>query len=224
MDDFEIMNKDADKMMSSEDINLVFAAASQENEELIKNVKIETLDLKREVDVGEQKITKEELVVAQKNDKVISPIYQILNEKLDLKKSERKLLGNASITLLKQRKKLYFQNDVLYRKTKTLNQIVLPERFHSLVYTELHEKLAHLSSERVLELARDRFSWPQMKNDIEHYIRKRCRCILSYGIRISNTSFQLFPVSQDLECYVGLTFGLGLCSVQVYICNLGVVM
>ena len=47
VDDFEIMNKEADKMMSSEDINLVFAAASQENEELIKNVKIETLDLKR---------------------------------------------------------------------------------------------------------------------------------------------------------------------------------
>ena len=179
VDDFERVKDEADKMISSEDINLVFASVSHKDEDLIKNIRIDTLDLKHEVNVGEKRITKEEIVEAQKDDKVISPVYKIVEKQLNLKKSERKMLSNESIILLKQRKKLCIENGVLYRRTKTLNQLVLPERFHSLVYSELHEKLAHLSSERVLELARKRFYWPKMKKSIEYFIRKRCRCIIS---------------------------------------------
>ena len=58
-----------------------------------------------------------------------------------------------------------------------LKQVVLPEMYHSLVYSELHKKLAHLSSDRVLELARKRFYWPKMQ--IDFFIKKRCRCIIS---------------------------------------------
>ena len=65
-----------------------------------------------------------------------------------------------------------FENGILIRKTKTLKQIVLPERFHPVVYSELNQKLAHLGSERVLELAKKRFYWPKMKKDIEFFIKK----------------------------------------------------
>ena len=59
--------------------------------------------------------------------------------------------------LMKQWKKLVIENGVLTRKTTSFNQIVLPEKFHSMVYSELHEKLAHLGADRVLELAKKRF-------------------------------------------------------------------
>ena len=39
--------------------------------------------------------------------------------------------------------------------------------------------MAHLGSEKVLELARRRFYWPRMQNHIDHYIRKQCRCIIA---------------------------------------------
>ena len=63
------------------------------------------------------------------------------------------------------------------RSTKKYKQVVLPTKFHSIGYTELHGKLAHLGSECVLELARARFYWPKMKNDVEFFIQKKCGCI-----------------------------------------------
>lgn len=82
--------------------------------------------------------------------------------------------------LFRGRKKLRVEKGVLlYRKTAVAKQIVLPELYCPIVYTELHENLGHLGSEKVLELARKRFFWPYMKKDIEFYVKKQCRCIVS---------------------------------------------
>ena len=48
---------------------------------------------------------------------------------------------------------------------------------HDIVYTELHEKMGHLGTEKVLDLARRRFYWPGMYKDIDTYIRKKCQCV-----------------------------------------------
>lgn len=37
--------------------------------------------------------------------------------------------------------------------------------------------MGHVGTERVLHLARERFYWPHMKNDVEDYITKKCSCI-----------------------------------------------
>ena len=115
---------------------------------------------------------------AQKDDKVIYPVFKILKENVNLKRAEGKSLCKESKIRLKQSKKLFFENNVLFRRTKTVKQVVLPEMYHSLVYSELHEKLANLSSDRVMELARKRFYWPKMQRDIEFFIKKRCRYII----------------------------------------------
>ena len=65
------------------------------------------------------------------------------------------------------------------RKTALSTQIVLPKLYHNLVFEELHNKMGHLRSEKVVELARKIFYWPYMQKDIEFYIRKQCRCIVS---------------------------------------------
>ena len=67
---------------------------------------------------------------------------------------------------------MIIKDGVLMRKTARYSQVVLPERYHRVVYVELHEKLAHLGADRVLELAKKRFYWPRMKNRIEDFIRK----------------------------------------------------
>ncbi|CAB4026003.1 Retrovirus-related Pol poly from transposon 412 [Paramuricea clavata] len=62
---------------------------------------------------------------------------------------------------------------ILYRG----QQLVLPTKYRSLVFRELHEKMGHLGPERVFNLARERFYWPGMKNDIEHFITHVCSCV-----------------------------------------------
>ena len=89
---------------------------------------------------------------AQQEDSVGS-VYDIVLQKKELQRAEMKALSKESKTLLRQRRKLEIVNNVLVRQTKTLRQIVLPECYHRLVYRELHEKLGHLGSEKVWDLA-----------------------------------------------------------------------
>ncbi len=69
------------------------------------------------------------------------------------------------------------KDGILRRKSGSCDQIVLPRKFHRTVLTELHDKMGHLGPERVLHLARDRFYWPRMQSDVEHYVKNICRCI-----------------------------------------------
>ena len=39
--------------------------------------------------------------------------------------------------------------------------------------------MAHLGSEKVIDLAQHRFYWPYMGKDIKNYIQKKCRCVVS---------------------------------------------
>ena len=58
-----------------------------------------------------------------------------------------------------------------------VKQICLPPKLHEIVYTELHEKMGHLGSDRTLALARDKFNWPGMAKDMNHYVTEVCRCL-----------------------------------------------
>ncbi len=55
------------------------------------------------------------------------------------------------------------------------SQSCQPHRQTALTY--LHNNMGHVGVERVLSLVRERFYWPFMKNDIEEYITRKCRCI-----------------------------------------------
>lgn len=42
---------------------------------------------------------------------------------------------------------------------------------------ELHVKIGHLGSKRVLSLAKDCFFWPGIAKDIQHYVGNICTCV-----------------------------------------------
>lgn len=65
------------------------------------------------------------------------------------------------------------KSGILYHRS----QVVLPQEFRRRVFKELHEDMGHLGSERVLALARERFYWPYMRRDIEHFVNHVCRCL-----------------------------------------------
>ena len=60
-----------------------------------------------------------------------------------------------------------------------VNQAILPEHLRKTVYKEFHEEMGHLGSERVIDLACERFFWPRMRQDITHYVTKVCPCLKS---------------------------------------------
>ena len=125
------------------------------------------------------KVSPEKLQEKQKEDTVVGPVYAAVLAGARPKKAVWGELSRDSKLLMRNFNKLSIRNGVLLRKTQKHTQIVLPEEFHKLVYVELHDKMAHLGVEKVVDLAVQRFYWPRMATDIQWYIQKQCRCVVS---------------------------------------------
>ena len=82
--------------------------------------------------------------------------------------------------LLRQWHKLELRDGVLYRKWvdhgRPLYQLVLPKQFRKRALEGVHDEVGHLGAERALHLARARFFWPGMANDIEEKCSRCERC------------------------------------------------
>ena len=169
----------ADKNLSVEDTSLLLSAAARKEDEVDVNlVHVNTIGTE-EVGTSDNRIGKEKLKEAQIADKVIGPVYQLVKEggKFSSKELEE-CTGEVKI-LHRQIPKMRLENGVLVRETATLKQLVLPECFQKLVFDELHVKLGHLGPDRVEELAKRRFYWPRMRETIDRFVTKQCRCIAS---------------------------------------------
>ena len=124
-------------------------------------------------------ISRKELKDAQRSDVVIGPVLEYVESGIRPKRQIWSQLSRESKLLMRNFAKLKITNDgVLIRKTAKYRQIVLPQQFRQLVYSELHVKMAHIGSERVIDMAQQRFYWPHMARDIENFIRKKCRCVV----------------------------------------------
>ena len=124
-------------------------------------------------------VSKEELAEKQKHDDIIGPVYRAVLIGCRPKRKEWAELSQESRLLMRNFGKLRLRDGVLLRYTTKFSQIVLPKEMYQLVYTELHEKMAHLGVEKVVNLAQQRFYWPRMASDIKDYIQKKCRCIVN---------------------------------------------
>ena len=109
------------------------------------------------------------------------PIHQIIQQKLMNQKLSPAKRANEhpnTKTMMHEWNKLHLEKDgLLYRHNGTYKQLVLTVKFHKLVFHQLHEEMGHLGSERAVNLARQRFYWPHMKSDNEHYITNLCSCV-----------------------------------------------
>ncbi|KAL1267687.1 hypothetical protein QQF64_033050 [Cirrhinus molitorella] len=119
-----------------------------------------------------------EIKEAQMNDHEISPVYEC---KLSGTKPEVKQLKTYSPKtkcLFHEWEKLTINQDgILCQTTSIRTQLVLPEKYKGTVLRELHDEMGHQGTDRTLSLIRERFFWPHMQADIEHYVTKTCRCL-----------------------------------------------
>ena len=121
---------------------------------------------------------KQHLAQAQKDDPIIGRVLAYKCQGEELTAADRHAEHPKVRVLMREWKKLEQAADgILYRKTKKGRQLVLPSRYHRMVYKHLHEDLGHLGPDRAIEMARERFYWPGMAREIEHHIKNVCQCI-----------------------------------------------
>ena len=81
---------------------------------------MDSLDV--EIRAGSPKISREELKVAQKNDRIIGPVYELIEKNLKINRDLRKKNRKIGL-LLKQMGKLRLVDGILVRKTVKFEQI-----------------------------------------------------------------------------------------------------
>lgn len=63
------------------------------------------------------------------------------------------------------------------REQSEVEQLVLPAEYKERVLQLLHNDMGHLGVERTVTLVRERFFWPYMAKEIEHYVTRQCSCV-----------------------------------------------
>uniref|UniRef100_A0A7N9AYF5 Gypsy retrotransposon integrase-like protein 1 n=1 Tax=Mastacembelus armatus TaxID=205130 RepID=A0A7N9AYF5_9TELE len=123
-------------------------------------------------------IPKEQLSEAQKTEPIIGPVLQWKQVGSRPRFRELKAFSPKTKCLFREWEKLVLDSDcILYRATAARKQLVLPEQYKKMVLEELHNNMGHQGVDRTVSLVRDRFFWPYMQSDIEHYVTKACCCI-----------------------------------------------
>ena len=82
----------------------------------------------------------------------------------------------ATNVLLRQQRKLYGNEDGLLFRRSGPYQLVLPQKSHTIVFKERHQEMGHFGAPRVVQLASEHFYWPNMEDDITHFVTKVCPC------------------------------------------------
>ncbi|CAI5671134.1 unnamed protein product [Oreochromis niloticus] len=114
---------------------------------------------------------------AQQADPAIKEVISLKLRAWTPNEKEKKTMSKQTRRLLYEWNKLEVENGLLYRKTNQNRQLVLPEQLKSVVLKSLHDDMGHVGSEKVIHLARERFYWPYMQQDVEEYVTKKCQCI-----------------------------------------------
>ena len=124
-----------------------------------------------------QEISHNELVQAQREDQTIGEIVRLKEVSDTLSDDMRRSVKGTACKLLHEWNRLHLEDGILYRRTPERKQLVLPLKYQSFVLKHLHDNMGHVGTERVIQLARERFYWPHMKRFIEDYVTKKCCCI-----------------------------------------------
>lgn len=124
-----------------------------------------------------------EIASLQQNDSLISRVIYWLRSSTKPTTVQLKQENKDVRKLLKQRDKLKFEEDILYRtiemETGLITQLVLPTILKDHVLESLHNHAGHQGCERTLSLIQKRCYWPTMVKDVELYCKSCERCMVA---------------------------------------------
>ena len=173
--DFNRYMKICTEQITSEDISAIMAGAANQGNNgetwiTMNQVKIQ----QEEFEHRQRNLTQEEIWNAQHQDANINRILEYKQLKNHPSIEQRRGESKETKQLMRIFHELEIDDNEILKRGKL---IVLPMTLRKLVYKHLHEDLGHLGSERVYNLAKDRFYWPNMYTDIKQFVTNKCDCI-----------------------------------------------
>ena len=138
--------------------------------------------------VNEKPISFRDFRAAQISDTDINMIIDLKRRNRTLSMGQKQLGSNFFRSLCRVFKSLRVEGGILYRIIYGKKVVVVPPSFVNVVFRELHSNMGHLGSERVYQLARERFYWPNMQRDINHYVTSCCPCVKDKQPRLQTRS------------------------------------
>lgn len=130
-----------------------------------------------------------DLPTLQSLDPCISGFLKYWEERRMPNAKERQKLSKGSRELVRQWGRLRKRESVLYRCVHNsegegeVQQLVLPQCLQERVLRSLHDGHGHQGVERMLQLVRSRYYWPNMCSDIEKWCKTCERCVLSKALQ-----------------------------------------
>ncbi|XP_068078506.1 heat shock 70 kDa protein 12B isoform X1 [Danio rerio] len=127
------------------------------------------------------RLSVQDLIEKQGADSTISQIISHLNSGEKPSPTVRGELPELSL-MMREWNRFVLLDGVLYRKRQNgevlTHQLVLPKEFRATVLRSLHDEMGHMGIDRTLDLARSRFYWPKMAQEVEQKIKTCPRCVL----------------------------------------------
>ncbi len=130
-------------------------------------------------------LTHNELLEKQSQGPVIDRVKFFVERGRRPSRREKVYESKRTLRILRQWGKLALRLGILYRisknpvsKKKTY-QFVVPTALRSTVLKGVHDNAGHQGQHRTLWLARQRFFWESMEEDIKKYVNECERCVLS---------------------------------------------
>ena len=143
-------------------------------------------------------LTKAQWKEEQGTDPSIRKIVDLIRTKKLASYECQKTDPNDLKGLMRQRKDLFLENGLLYRKAhfkttnKLIHQFVMPVQFRKRTVMVCHDDYGHLGMDRVLVLLQERYFWPKMSEDVRMYIRQCDRCM---RFKKTKERTELFPIT-----------------------------
>ena len=127
-------------------------------------------------------LTTTDWIGLQEGDAEIKFIVDCLKSGKQPDMEERSTLSDGVKIYLRQWKRLVLGDGILYRESAgqggvPRQQLVLPKSQRHIAFDGVHDQIGHLGYERTLDLARTRFYWPRMAEDIEKLCKTCPRCL-----------------------------------------------
>ena len=120
--------------------------------------------------IGEEGIN---WVTEQKKDAILHRARNIIVTRTHVNSSRE---NPAVVRLLRRRKHLKMEDNILIRECNGNHQVVLPSHLVDRILLMTHTDMGHQGRDRTLALCQERFFWTGMADDIQQFINSCNRC------------------------------------------------
>ena len=164
--------------VSCEDLHATISAIrAQVNNDITWAMAAAVSSDEQQLQSHEKPLSRGDIHDAQKKDPAISRVVSCIQRGKHPNRTARAKDHPASVALLRDWVHLHIEDGLLLRKKGSRTQVILPSCLRPRAYRELHDNMGHIGAGRTLDLARERFYWPHMQRDIEHYCMEVCPCL-----------------------------------------------